>query len=80
MTAPAVTVTLAATTGEAARIMSRHRVGRLPVRDPAHRQAGRDRDPVRPAARLPAPVRGMRAEIEAAVFSRVPAADRHGWQ
>ena len=34
MTAPAVTVTPAATTGQAARIMSRHRVGRLPVRDP----------------------------------------------
>jgi len=34
--------------------MIRRRIGRLPVPRPAHRPAGRNRDPVRPATRLPA--------------------------
>jgi CBS domain-containing protein len=76
MTAPAVTVTPAATTGQAARIMSHHRVGRLPVRDPlTGRLAGivTRSDLLRVYLR---PCGEIQAEIEAAVFSRVPAADR----
>jgi CBS domain-containing protein len=76
MTAPAVTVTPAATTGQAARIMSRHRVGRLPVRDPlTGRLAGivTRSDLLRVYLR---PCGEIQVEIEAAVFSRVPAADR----
>jgi CBS domain-containing protein len=76
MTAPAVTVTPAATTGQAARLMSRHHVGRLPVRDPlTGRLAGivARSDLLRVYLR---PCGEIRAEIEAAALSRVPAADR----
>ena len=76
MTAPAVTVTPAATTEQAARIMSRHRVGRLPVRDPlTGRLAGivTRSDLLRVYLR---PCGEIQVEIEGAVFSRVPAADR----
>jgi CBS domain-containing protein len=76
MTAPAVTVTPATAIGQAARIMSRHRVGRLPVRDPlTGRLAGivTRSDLLRVYLR---PCADIRAEIEAAVLSRAPAADR----
>jgi CBS domain-containing protein len=76
MTTPAVTVTPAATIGQAARIMSRHRVGRLPVRDPL---TGRLAGIVTRSDLLHVylrPCGEIRAEIEALVFSRVPAADR----
>jgi len=75
MTSPAVTVTSAATIGQAARIMSRHRIGRLPVRDPlTGRLAGivTRSDLLRVYLR---PCGEIRAEIEAAALSRLPGAD-----
>jgi CBS domain-containing protein len=78
MTAPAVTVTPAATIGQAARLMRRHRVGRLPVRDQlTGRLAGivTRSDLLRVYLR---PCGEIRAEIEAAALLRVSAADRRG--
>ncbi len=75
MTAPAVTVPPAATIGQAARLMRRHRIGRLPVRDPlTGRLAGivTRSDLLRVYLR---PCGEIRAEIEAAALSRVPGAD-----
>jgi CBS domain-containing protein len=76
MTAPAVTATPAATVGQAARLMRRHRIGRLPVRDPlTGRLAGivTRSDLLRVYLR---PCAEIRAEVEAAVLLRVSAADR----
>jgi len=75
MTAPAVTVTPEATIGQAARIMRRQRVGRLPVTDPGTgRLAGivTRSDLLRVYLR---PGEEIRAEIEAEVLRRVPGAD-----
>lgn len=75
MTAPAVTTTPASTIEQAARIMSRRRVGRLPVRDPlTGRLAGivTRSDLLRVCLR---PCDQIRAEIEAAVFRCIPGAD-----
>jgi len=75
MTAPAVTVPPAATIGQAARLMRRHRIGRLPVRDPlTGRLAGivTRSDLLRVYLR---PCGEICAEIEAAALSRVPGAD-----
>jgi CBS domain-containing protein len=75
MTAPAVTVTPAATVTQAARLMIRHRIGRLPVRDPlTGRLAGivTRSDLLRVYLR---PGEEIRAEIQAGVLPRVPGAD-----
>jgi CBS domain-containing protein len=75
MTAPAVTTTPASTTEQAARIMSRRRVGRLPVRDPlTGRLAGivTRSDLLRVCL---CPCDQIRADIEATVFRCIPGAD-----
>ena len=54
MSAPAITVTPAATIEQAARIMRRRHIGRLPVTHPLTGRLAGHRDPVRPAAHLPA--------------------------
>ena len=75
MTAPAVTVAPEATIEQAARIMRRHRVGRLPVTVPlTGRLAGIvTRSDLLRAYRRPG--EEIRAEIEAEVFPRVRGAD-----
>jgi CBS domain-containing protein len=76
MTAPAITVTPAATTEQAARIMRRHRVGRLPVTHPlTGRLAGivTRSDLLRVYLR---PGGQIRAEIEAEVLPGYPAPTR----
>ena len=75
MTAPAVTVTPAATIGQAARIMRRRRVGRLPVIYP---RTGRLAGIVTRSGLLRVylrPCEEIRAEIEAEVLCRVPGVD-----
>jgi CBS domain-containing protein len=75
MTAPAVTTTPAATIEQAALIMSRRRIGRLPVRDPlTGRLAGivTRSDLLRVCLR---PCDQIRADIEATVLPRIPGAD-----
>ena len=76
MTAPAVTVTPAATIGQAARIMRRRRVGRLPV---THPRTGRLAGIVTRSDLLHVylrPREEIRAEIEAEVLRRVPGVGR----
>jgi CBS domain-containing protein len=78
MTAPAVTITPAATIEQAARIMRQRRVGRLPVTYPlTGRLAGivTRSDLLRVYLR---PGEEIRAEIQAGVLPRVPGADP-GW-
>ncbi len=75
MTAPAVTVSPAATIEQAARLMIRRRVGRLPVRDPlTGRLAGivTRSDLLRVYLR---PGEEIRAEIQAMVLAGMPGAD-----
>jgi CBS domain-containing protein len=75
MTAPAVTVPPAATVEQAARLMIRHRIGRLPVRDPlTGRLAGivTRSDLLRVYLR---PCEEIRAEIETTVLRATPGAD-----
>jgi CBS domain-containing protein len=75
MTAPALTVPPAATVEQAARLMIRHRIGRLPVRDPlTGRLAGivTRSDLLRVYLR---PCEDIRAEIETAVLRATPGAD-----
>ena len=75
MTAPAVTVTPAATVEQAARLMIRRRIGRLPVRNPlTGRLAGivTRSDLLRVYLR---PGEEIRAEIEARVLPRIPGVD-----
>jgi CBS domain-containing protein len=75
MTAPAVTVPPAATVEQAARLMIRRRVGRLPVRDPL---TGRLAGIVTRSDLLHIylrPGEEIRAEIQAMVLSGVPGAD-----
>ena len=64
MTAPAITIHPDATIPAAARLMNTHHVRRLPV-DRRGRQAGRHREPPRPAERLPAPRRRHRPRCPA---------------
>ena len=56
MTTPAITIGPDATIPAAARLMNTHHIRRLPVVDEG-RQAGRHRQPPRPAERVPAPQR-----------------------
>jgi len=75
MTAPAVTVAPQATVEQAARLMRRHRVGRLPVTSPP---AGRLAGIVTRGGLLRVyrrPGEDIRAEIEAGVLHRVRGAD-----
>jgi len=74
MTAPAVTITPAATAGQAARLMHGHRVGRLPVTDPL---TGRLAGIVTRSDLLAVylrPGEEIRTEIEADVLPQVPGA------
>lgn len=74
MTAPAVTISPQATIGQAARLMLRHRIGRLPVTSPSTgRLAGivSRSDLLRVYRR---PGEEIRAEILAEVFPQVPGA------
>jgi CBS domain-containing protein len=75
MTAPAVTIIPAATIEQAARLMIRHRVGRLPVRDPL---TGRLAGIVTRSGLLRVylrPGEEIRAEIQATVLRATPGAD-----
>jgi CBS domain-containing protein len=75
MTAPAVTITPAATVEQAAQLMIRRRIGRLPVRDPlTGRLAGivTRSDLLRVYLR---PGGQIRAEIETVVLPGIPGAD-----
>jgi CBS domain-containing protein len=75
MTAPAVTLPPAATAEQAARLMIRHRIGRLPVRDPlTGRLAGivTRSDLLRVYLR---PCEEIRAEIQTTVLPGIPGAD-----
>jgi len=75
MTAPAVTVPPAATVEQAARLMIRHRIGRLPVRVPlTGRLAGivTRSDLLRVYLR---PCEEIRAEIQTTVLPGIPGAD-----
>jgi len=75
MTAPAVTIIPAATVEQAARVMLRHRIGRLPVRDPlTGRLAGivTRSDLLRVYLR---PGEEIRAEIQTTVLRATPGAD-----
>ena len=75
MTAPAVTIPPQATIGQAASLMHRHRIGRLPVTFPStgHLAGIVSRSDLLRVYRRPG--EEIRAEILAEVFPQVPGAD-----